>query len=179
MDYLTKSAEVFNEYIGYNYTFTLDCQISITVEFRAKYFHHLIGLQYLEDIAQVDKTRPNNSVTSIYKKILGGKITQELLQKSQFYHKIEGRILHFPDLGKVISSKIIIDFDYTKVRKSDLLSKYLLYREYEKGYAILGLKYDANNYIYIPETFIFEPSDYYIKDQISYNITDVKAKYYK
>lgn len=179
MDILKKSAEVYRQYVDYNYTFLLDCELSITVAFRAAYFHHLVGLQYLTDIAQVDKTRPNNSATGIYKKILNGKITHELIQKSAFYEKIEERIAYFVELGEVISSKFIIDFDYTKVPKTELMSKYLLYKQYENGYAILGLKYDSINDVYIPETFIFNHSDYYIKEQISYDVINVSSKHYR
>ncbi len=110
---------------------------------------------------------------------MNGSITQELIEKSSFYNKIEKRLSHFSDLGDVISSKIIIDFDYTKVPRTELLSKYLLYKEYETGYAILGLRYDTLNDIYIPETFVFEPTDYYIKNQTTYNIIGVEAKHYK
>ena len=179
MNLLKKSADVYKDYVNFDYTFTLDCDISLTVAFRTRNFYHLVGLQYLTDIAQLDKTRPNNSVFSIYKKILNGSITQELIEKSSFYNKIEKRLSYFSDLGDVISSKIIIDFDYTKVPRTELLSKYLLYKEYENGYAILGLRYDTLNDIYIPETFVFEPTDYYIKNQTAYSIIGVEAKHYK
>lgn len=178
MDLLKKSADIYKDYVDCDYTFTLDCNITLTVAFRARNFYHLVGLQYLTDIAQLDKTRPNNSAFSIYKKILNSNITLELIQKSTFYNRIEGRLSHFSDLGEVISSKIIIDFDYTKVPRTELLSKYLLYKEYESGYAILGLRYDVSNDIYIPETFVFEPSDYYIKNQTAYNIVNIKSKHY-
>ena len=179
MDLLRKCAEVYSGYSGFDYVFTLDCNLSVTVAFRAGHFHHLAGLHYLTDIAQVDKTRFNNSTVDIYKKILKRKITQNLIEKSKFYSKIEERLFHLADLGNVISSKFIIDFDSTKVPKTELMSKYLLYRQYENGYAILGLKYDIKNNVYIPETFIFSHSDYYIKDQAVYNVIDVQAKYYK
>ena len=179
MNLLKKCAEVFEKYIGYNYTFTLDCKLSITVEFRAAHFYHLAGLQYLTDIVQVDKSRQNNSTSRIYKKIIKNKITQELIEKSGFYNKIEERLMYLSDLGKVISSKFIIDFDYTKVPKTKILSKYLLYKQYENGYAILGLRYNEKKDVYIPETFIVEHSDYYIKNQNSYNIINIEAKYYK
>lgn len=72
-----------------------------------------------------------------------------------------------------------VDYDYTKLPKTDLLSKYLLYKQYENGYAILGLRYDWKYDIYIPETFIFEHSDYYIKDQVSYDVIAVEMKHYR
>lgn len=179
MDLLRKCAEVYSGYSGFDYIFTLDCGLSFKVAFRASHFHHLAGLHYLYDIAQVDKKRPNNSTVDIYKKIIKGKINHKLIKKSKFYNKIEERLIHLSDLNNVITSKLIVDFDNTKVPKTDLLSKYLLYRQYENGYAILGLKYDMKNDIYIPETFIFSHSDYYVKNQKIYNVIDVQAQYYK
>ncbi len=51
MDILKKSAEIYADYVDCDYTFKLDCDIEITVAFRASNFYHLIGLQYLTDIA--------------------------------------------------------------------------------------------------------------------------------
>ena len=72
MDLLMENAKIYSDFVDLNYTFTLDCQVSITVAFRAENFYHLSGLQYLKDIVQLDKSRPNNSAKSIYKKILKG-----------------------------------------------------------------------------------------------------------
>ena len=176
MDLLKKCAEIYSGYVDCNYTFYLDCDLSVKVEFRDFYFHHLVGLQYLTDIVQVKKELPNNSASAIYKKILKGKITHYFIRKSVFYNKIDERISHFIDLGEVISSEFIVDFDYTKVPKTDLMSKYLLYKKYENGYSILGLKYNDERDVYIPETFIFEHTDYYVKNQISYKVTDIKVE---
>ncbi len=47
MNLLKKSADVYKNYVDFDYTFTLDCDISLTVAFRARNFYHLVGLQYL------------------------------------------------------------------------------------------------------------------------------------
>lgn len=178
MDILKNCAQVYSKYVDYNYTFILDYGMSFTTAFRAEHFHHLAGLQYLSDIAQVTK-RENNSAFSIYKKILKGKISQSLIQKSEFYSEVYERLQRFCKFDEIISSKLIIDFDYSKAPKTKLLSKYLLYKQYEDGYSILGLRYDSQKNLYIPETFFFEKTDYYIKDQISYNVIDVIPTHYK
>lgn len=179
MDLLKKCAYTYKEYVGYDYTFITDCNYSIKVRFPAQCFYHLVGLHYLTDIAQLDRARQSNLPSSVYKRILKGQISQELVEKSSFYSEIEERISHFPNLGKVLTSKIIVDFDYTKVQRTKLQSKYLLFNQYENGYDIIGLKYDSKYDLYIPETFIVEHTDYYIKNQITYNIIDVDIKYYK
>lgn len=179
MDLLKSCAEVYRKYIGYNYTFVLDCGIDIDVEFRAQYFYHLAGLHYLTDIAQVDRDKANNSPVSIFKRILNDKINDELFKKSKFYTKIHDRLIHFLSFDDLMTAKIIVDFDSYKVNRTSILSRYLLYKQYGDTYVILGLKYDMKHDIYIPETFIAEGTDYYIKNQISYNIIDVKRTYYK
>ncbi|MBO5452957.1 MAG: hypothetical protein J6A69_03215 [Clostridia bacterium] len=176
---LKKCAETYSKYIGYDYTFITDCNFSVKVRFPKQSFYHLVGLHYLKDVIQLDKTRPNNSPSTIYKRIIDENITQELIEKSSFYSKIEERITHFPDLGKILTSKIIVDFDYTKVPRTQLKSKYLLYNKFENGYEIIGLKYDSKYDVFVPETFIVEHSEYYVKNQIAYNIVDIEIKYYK
>ena len=179
MDILKKSAENYRNYIDYDYTFTLDCGISITAMFKAENYYHLSGLHYLKDIVQLDKRLYNNSAKNIYKKILNGKITHSLIEKSQFYNKIQKRLYYFCNFDEIVFSKVIVDFDYTILPQTELLSTYLLYKEYDDGYAILGLKYDNNNDIYIPETFIFSETDYYIKNQTTYNVSSITKKHYK
>ena len=84
MDLLKNCAQVYSKYIGYDYTFVLDCGMSLPASFRAEYFHHLIGLQHLTDIKQVTKSESNPS-PAIYKRIMNGKISQSLVEKSEFY----------------------------------------------------------------------------------------------
>lgn len=60
MDILKKCAEIFEKYISKKYTFVLDCNMSVDVIFNSKQFHHLLGLQYLTDIAQVDTRGKGN-----------------------------------------------------------------------------------------------------------------------
>ncbi len=179
MDLLKNCSDAYKNYVGYEYTFITDCDYSVKVRFAESHFYHLTGLHYLKDIKQLDTRIINNNTANIFKKIAKQKITQSHIQKSVFYKQIEERLTHFLNFNKVISAKVIVDFDYTKVPKTNILSKYLLYRQYEDGYEILGLKYDAKCDVYIPETFIVEHSDYYIKEQMSYNIVEVKTNLYK
>lgn len=179
MDLIKKCAEVFKNYVGYNYTFILDCNMSVTAMFTSGQFHHLVGLQYLTDIAQVNVEQPYNSTKRIFKNILNDNITQKLIESSNFYDNIYERLLYFTNFDDIMTAKLIIDFDYTKLPKTKIMSKYLLYKQYDDVYVILGLRYDEKKDIFVPETFIVEHSDYYVKDQTSYNVVDVKYSRYK
>ena len=115
MDLLKSCAEVYRKYIGYNYTFVLDCGIDIDVEFRAQYFYHLAGLHYLTDIAQVDRNKANNSPVSIFKRILNDKINDELIKKSKFYTKIHDRLIHFLSFDDLMTAKLLWILTVTKL----------------------------------------------------------------
>ena len=173
MDILKKCAEIFEKYTSKKCTFVLDCNMTVDVIFNTKQFHHLVGLQYLTDIAQVDTRGKGNSSSYIYKQILKKRISHDTIKFSSFYGDIEDRLKYFLNFDDVVNSKIIVDFDYTKLQ-TKILSKYLLYRQYGDIYVILGLRYSEKYNAYVPETFIIEPSDYYIKNQVSYNIIDIK-----
>lgn len=179
MDLLKNCSDIYKNYVGYEYTFITDYNYSVKVRFAESHFYHLAGLHYLKDIKQLDTRIKNNNTTNIFKRIQKEKITHSHIQKSVFYKQIEERLVHFLNFDNVISAKIIVDFDYAKVYKTSIMSKYLLYKQYEDGYEILGLKYDTKYDVYIPETFIVEHSDYYIKEQMSYNIVEVKTNLYK
>lgn len=61
----------------------------LDIRFPAESFFHLIGLQHLEDLIF-----PSQNKERIYKEILEGNVTQEFIEKSQYYEKwdIEDRI---------------------------------------------------------------------------------------
>lgn len=170
MGLINDCAKLFSKYIGYNYTLELDCCYSIEVAFKSDQFHHLIGLHYLEDTKEVNSKIETNSPKRIFKNIISNKITQESIEKSKQYYKIKERVENFLLFDNVINCKIIIDFDYTKVPHTKITSKYLLYTKSNGKYIILGLRYSNNTKSLVPETFIVENTDYYIKNQISYEI---------
>lgn len=179
MDLLNECINKYKTYAGYNYTLFLDCGINFTVGFQKKHFYHLIGLHKLTDIVQLRKTQYNNA-NSIYRNIIKGKITFDDIVKSSHYEDIRKRLEYFPDIDNVINSKIIIDFDYSKVPQTTLLTQYMLFKDYGEDIAHLGFAYDRNGKdIYYPETFIVQDNDYYIRNQETYNIVDVKIEKYR
>lgn len=172
MDELKKCVQAYEELINKNYILTLENDIKIEIPFKAHHFYHLIGLQYLtDDIVQVRKT-PTQTATSIYRSIKKEHITYDDISKSKYIGKIQDRILNFPNIKDVLSHKIIIDFDPTKVERTSVKAKYILYKPYERTYLHLFLAADDN--IFYPESFIYEPSNYYISGQNLLDIKDVE-----
>lgn len=179
MDLLLECINKYKNYVGCNYTFFLDCGINFTVAFKKNHFYHLIGLHKLTDIAQLQKTQ-YNSANSIYRNISNGHIAFEDIIKSTHYNEIEDRLKFFTDIDSIIQSKVIIDFDYTKVHQTNLLSNYILFKDYGEMKAHCGFAYDRSGKdLYYPETFFVQDNDYYIKNQDIYSVVDVKIEKYR
>lgn len=179
MDLLYECINKYKNYVGCNYTFFLDCGINFTVAFKKNHFYHLIGLHKLTDVKQLQKSQ-YNSANSIYRNILNGNITFNDIVKSSHYSEIENRLKFFTDVDNIINSKVIIDFDYSKVNQTNLLSNYILFKDYGEVKAHYCFAYDRNGKdVYYPETFFVHNNDYYIKNQDIYRVVDVKIEKYR
>ena len=82
---------------------------------------------------------------------------------------------------QLLFSEIIINFDKTKVRKSDLKSTVILFEKKDTNYLHLCIAKDSNNSSHYPETFLVHPDKYYINGQTkiliqSIQIVDSKSK---
>jgi len=174
MGLINDCARLFSNYTKYNYILTLDCCYTLKIAFKSEHFYHLAGLHYLRDIKEIDNRLPANSAKRIYKSICKNQITQETIEKSKQYSKIKNRLENFLKLDDVINCKIVVDFDYTKVPQTKIQSKYILYTQYNGLYIMLGLKYDDD--VLIPETFIVDKTDYYIKNQTCYNVVNIEKE---
>lgn len=174
MGLIDECARLYREYSGYNYIVHLDCNMKLKIALKNEHFYHLAGLHYLTDIAELNKKLRNNSSKNIFKKILRGDIDQSKVEKSKHYNRIRGRLEKFKKFDEVLNCKIIVDFDYTKLPSTKIQSKYILYREYDGIYVMLGLRYDEKGEFLIPETFMVENGDYYVKNQITYEVLKVE-----
>lgn len=179
MDLLYECANKYDNYVGCDYTFFLDCGINFTVAFKKSHFYHLMGLHKLTDIAQLQKSQ-HNSANSVYRNIMNGYIKFDDIVKSSHYSEIASRLQFFTDVDSVINSKVIIDFDYTKVQRTSILANYILFKDYGEMKAHYCFAYDRNGKdLYYPETFFVHNSDYYIKNQDVYSVVDIKIEKYR
>ena len=84
MDLLLKAATEYSELFGKIYQYTLETNEVIHVQFTPGYFHHLLGLQKLSDVAAVTKSL-RNKPAYIFKNIKKGIISLEDIQKSKYF----------------------------------------------------------------------------------------------
>lgn len=96
----------------------------INLRFTKDSFFHLIGFQHLTDI-----TFPSQNKERIYKDILAGKISFEIIKNSAFYNEynIEERITNLPLLEKMLDSSNLLFYinnreymNYTKINANYL-----------------------------------------------------------
>lgn len=82
-------AELYSTLLYKDYIFTLEGDICFKLFFKDRNFAHLLGLGKLFDVEQLQAQVPEKT----YKDILVGNITQRMLFNSNFYNRIENRMV--------------------------------------------------------------------------------------
>jgi len=103
MDKLMKCALAFNNLIDKEYYIKAGKKgklLEVILYFDPINFHHLIGLNKLNDINLLRKSTPE-----LFSKILSGKITHEHISKSVHYDKMSDRLDYFPFLEQILDSE--------------------------------------------------------------------------
>lgn len=139
-------------------------------QFKKTNFPHMIGLHKLKDLgviqAYLGKAGFANQLLSKIKK---GALTETDIKSSKYFSQIKRRYEEFTleNLFSLSYTDVIINFDITKVQKSKLTkTKFILFEKNSKNenrhLCIAGNQTEG----FYPETFFFEPSDYYVKNQV-------------
>ena len=130
--------------------------ITLIISFLSGHFFHLAGLHKLNDIAQLKAKKD-----IVYKNILDGKISHEIVEKSTKYKDIESRIKYFETIKEALFAKEIMIKSlqgYFFNIKADYM---LTYKNSGGGYAHLFLKGDSDA---VPVTYILHPKDTYLQN---------------
>ena len=154
-----------------DFVITVEDGTVIEFNFQLYNFHHLLGFQKLKD--QPSIARPKHP-DEVVKRFLDGRISLRSLQKSPYFRSIEARMEHFPLIVEMLITdkcKIIVDFDATLVKSTSVKSRYFLYKTDDHiTYKLFGLAPLKKPKFY-PETFLVEPSKYYVSEQIQLDCT--------
>lgn len=181
--YVNQLLEKFNEYKSIvNYKIYYEFENDKTIAFVPKQsdFPHLIGLHKLVDIPLIRQFNDKNNNT-VSAKFLISKIkketilTDEIIKSSLYFPKIEERYKRFnkENILSLSYTDVIIDFNPTLIG-SDLKAKYVLFEEREQGcYNHLCVAETSTNQKYL-ESFFYEQSDLYLKNQKQIKIKSVK-----
>lgn len=171
---LNECAIVYSKLLGKNYNFTLENNIKFMIEFKPSNFYHLLGLEKLKDVSQLQ----NKDVTKIYKDILKNRIKDSTIKSSKHYNIIKDRVDCFNQIMDLLyfdkSNKIIIDYDVNKLNFHTKLkfTKYILYKRDNEN--DIHLTIGCQNKLY-PETFFVESGSTYISDQIMLDILNIEV----
>lgn len=141
----------------------------IEFKFRKTSFVHLAGLHKLKDIPLIQTYSAKSGFASqIISKIKKGNFTEFDVKSSKYFPLIQKRYENFTleNLFSLSYTDVVVDFDISKVAKSKLVNtKYILFeKDSQNGNRQLCIANDATGGYY-PETFFYEPSDYYLKNQ--------------
>lgn len=167
---------IYNELLNKKYILHIEDDLQLELTFSKDNLKHLLGLHKLRDVSFT-----NNEALVVYKLIKNGIINDSILRKSSDYSRIEERIIYFHIIPVLLHSKIIIDFDPSKIPDKTYTSKlkntkYILCNRLENGFVVhLTLaEREYNTFRYYPETFFIEHSNMYISDQELKNITKIE-----
>lgn len=175
MNNISECTKLYQTLLKKEYIFTLEGNIKISIYFSSANFYHLLGLEKLSDVTQLRVKKPNQ----VYKQILKGNISDNLISSSNYYNLIENRIKHFETILDLLSfdksNKIILDFDMNKLNFKTKLkfTKYILYKRSNINYIHLTIGLKEKLY---PETFIVENGSKYVSGQTMLNILSIDIK---
>jgi len=133
--------------------------IEFEIRFNSEHFHHLIGLQKLKDLTQVNGNR-----ATIFNSILNGKLTYKDLEKSEFFPEIERRIENFKDIKSALNGEELmiksLHGEFNSIRADFMLT----HQDEGYGYAHLFLKESEREAITVPVTFIINADNKYLQN---------------
>lgn len=126
MDLLRECAVAFQRLLGYEYHFVIGRKgqtREFYVTFQTSDFHHIAGLHKLKDIAQIQQGMREK----VFEKIISGKISQILIEKSEYYELIQGRLLLLRELENILDdNKTVFRYNEKANKFSLIKADYLL-----------------------------------------------------
>lgn len=144
MDLLKGCAVAFQRLLGYEYHFVVGRKgqtREFYVTFQTSDFHHLAGLHKLKDIAQIQQGMREK----VFENIITGEISQTLIEKSEYYEQMQGRLLPLKELEQILDDNETVFRYNEKVQKFSLIkADYLLEGQAKRipVYLFLGKRSD-------------------------------------
>lgn len=172
MGNIEKSLEVYEKLRTHKYRITVENGISFVLEFKKKRYHHLAGFQHLKDKPHLSTLVKDKA--AFYNALSRNEITEQEVVSSQKFSLIEDRFHFFDQLLNIMEAgegRIIIDYDQTKAKGSEIKAKFMLYKRsgnpFKEEFCCFSLfiGYDHLTKEYYPATYIVEHSNKYTNDQ--------------
>lgn len=168
MDRLKKCAEAYNDLLDVEYNFIIGRKGNkkeIKLKFAKEDFHHLVGLHKIKDIEQIRSMQRRK----IFDSILMGKITEDVIKKSAFYHQMNNRINPLTYLEVFLDSNdCIIKYDKNRNIYSLIEADYLICGEINTTEVYLFI--DENEERHFCRTFFPKDRSDYAQNQAKYTL---------
>ena len=130
--------------------------VELNVFFLKEHCYHLMGLQYLKDLPQLNDKRD-----IVIDKILSGKITQEQVEQSAFYSDVSDRIDYFPLLETLFDSNdTIFKYNEKAANFSVIEADYLMKNVVADRKLFIFLSNETDNRYYCRSFFPYGGRDY-------------------
>lgn len=170
MDLLQLCAQRFDRLCAYQYHFVIGRKghtIAFDLSFRHSDFHHLVGLHKLKDAVRFQDGRR----AVIMERILRGRLSLQDAKKSQYYPKMEERMLPLLELEAMLdNNEIIFRYDKEKNRMSLIEADFLLENTFkEKLIYLFLIKRSGDDTHVCCSLFPFAGKDY-TKGQTKYTL---------
>lgn len=148
-DLLLKAAQKYKSLIGTKLIIIVgrkNKQETIIINFKSYNFYHLAGLHKLKDIQAIKGKNTSN----ILNRILKGKLTDEMIEKSSSYNQMKERLKIISEFPEVLKNDKIV-WKFNKVRAngwSKIKWDYLIDYETSKREAYIFLRYNNDTQDY-------------------------------
>ena len=172
MDLLLECAKNYEKLLSVKYNFTIARKGVVhdfSIIFQKSDFHHIAGLHKLRDIFDAQK----GSREELYEAVLHGRITQSLIEKSEFYSECSARLIPLSHLEEILDSDQLI-FKYNEnVRVySQIKAEFLIEGNFENlpVYIFLGSRDGKNEENQMCRTFFPKTTIDYSYGQPKYTL---------
>lgn len=179
MDALNAKYQDISQLDGFRFEYWLENGTVLSFTIRKRNIPHLLGLHKLVDIPVLGRfANPSDLVVNanyVISKIRQERLlTDSAIRSSAYFPLVRDRYdsLSKETLLSLSFTDVVIDFN-PSLAGSSLRSDYLLFEKLDTGYRHLGLVIDHSN-VYVPESYFYEPTDLYIRGQISVKVNRLR-----
>jgi len=177
---LYELAKGYEELSKLDFLYELENGHKFKLAFPKANFHHLIGLHNLRDVHQVSKK--NRNVSYIFDRVLDKEIAFDDICKSKDIEKIRNKIKYFGDIKGMICCDTIRKHE-KNIKLTSIKGQYVFCQRKQRimskpiyDYISLIIDIDFKNKdIFVPITFIIDPTNIYSKGQII-KVVDLQIK---
>lgn len=165
MNTIKKILTEYEKLLYKNYKYTLSNGTELELYFTKEHLPHLLGLQYLTDIPILnDYSSKKQSATKVYNALKKGIITDEQINNSIHFVKIQDRFENIINIDNVCFKNIVYKFD-KDVASTNIIADILLLNFDGKLKLHLFIKKDTNKNKFVPVSFFNNNNSKYFDGQ--------------